>query len=404
MSSARPRMCSTISRRTANELPALVDALEDLDSVKSVNAVTQWLPTEEQRSRRLPYLKQIRENLGARESSGSLDTDLLLEELYRLEANLVEMGDLAVLGGSDRLAYVLNRATGLDDNGSKVRASVFDRLFESLETGAYAPDAPGKFQAVFSPALKEKVSAMAGTGNISVDDLPGMIRNSFFSQKDDTTLMAINPRMNPWEGRYRQIFTAQVGTVTEGGTGMILAADQLIAIAESDGRRAVGAALLVVFLILLGDFRNFKLTVLTYLPLLMAFLSLYGIMGLLDIRLDFVNIISIPLLVGIGIDDAVHIGHRYRMEGKGGMDRTLAGTGTAVALTTITTMIGFASFIPSVMRAMRSTGIVLTLAMALAFRLLRLFLPVGSGFSGGEGGLETGGLVEIVYDSEKKKG
>lgn len=57
------------------------------------------------------------------------------------------------------------------------------------------------------------------------------------------------------------------------------------------------------------------------------------------------------------------------------MKRTLAGTGTAVALTTITTMIGFASFIPSVMRAMRSTGIVLTLAMALAFIYSVCFYP-----------------------------
>jgi predicted RND superfamily exporter protein len=50
-------------------------------------------------------------------------------------------------------------------------------------------------------------------------------------------------------------------------------------------------------------------------------------------------------------------------------------TGTAVLLTTLTTMIGFASFIPSVMRAMRSTGIVLTLALALAFLYSILLHP-----------------------------
>jgi len=49
------------------------------------------------------------------------------------------------------------------------------------------------------------------------------------------------------------------------------------------------------------------------------------------------------------------------------MNLAISETGSAVALTTITTMIGFSSFIPSIMRAMRSTGIVLTLAMALAF-------------------------------------
>ena len=77
-------------------------------------------------------------------------------------------------------------------------------------------------------------------------------------------------------------------------------------------------------------------------------------MALTGIKFDFINIISIPLLVGIGIDDSVHINHRYLIEGGGRMKETLAKTGSAVALTTITTMIGFSSFIPSLMRAMRS--------------------------------------------------
>jgi predicted RND superfamily exporter protein len=98
-------------------------------------------------------------------------------------------------------------------------------------------------------------------------------------------------------------------------------------------------------------------------------------MAIFGIKFDFINIIAVPLLVGIGIDDAVHINHRYLLEGRGGMEKALAGTGSAVALTTATTMIGFSSFIPSVMRAMRSTGIVLTLAMALAFIFSVLFHP-----------------------------
>ena len=52
------------------------------------------------------------------------------------------------------------------------------------------------------------------------------------------------------------------------------------------------------------------------LPLLLSFVSLYGIMALSGIKFAFVNIIAIPLLVGIGIDKAVHISHRYLIEGK----------------------------------------------------------------------------------------
>jgi len=351
----------------AEELPALVEALEDLDSVKQVDAVTQWRPTRLQREERVPYINDIRKNLNSWQSSRDTDQDLLLEELYRLEANLIEMGDLAVLGGTDRLSYVLNRVTGLNDEGDKVAESVFDRLFETLETGKDVKGNLVAFQDLFSLRLRESILSMANPAAVTEDELPPMVRNTFLSSDGKANLMTIYPRLNPWEGASRKIFTAQVNTVTDRTTGMILAADQMIKIADSDGKKAVIAALIAVFLILLADFRNLKLSLLTFVPLILSFVSLYGIMSLFEIKLDFVNIIAIPLLVGIGIDDAVHINHRYLLEGKGRMRNTLAGTGSAVALTTITTIIGFASFIPSVMRAMRSTGIVLTLAMALAF-------------------------------------
>jgi predicted RND superfamily exporter protein len=98
-------------------------------------------------------------------------------------------------------------------------------------------------------------------------------------------------------------------------------------------------------------------------------------MAVAGIKFDFINIIAIPLLIGIGIDDAVHINHRYLLEGKGQIDRVVGKTGRAVLLTSLTTIIGFASFIPSIMRAMRSTGIVLSIAMALAFLFSILFYP-----------------------------
>jgi len=357
-------------------LPPEIDKLKKLDSVKSVGAITDWQPTDTQQSERLPYLKEIRENLAA--AAGSSDTpspdpDLLTEELYRLEANLIEMGDLAVLGGTDKAAFALNKVTGLDNDGNKVADTAFDRLFNILEapTAGKSADAEtttlSDFQAVFSPRLRNRILAMSSSEKISAEDLPDLIRDTFISKDGKSNLVTISPRENPWNGQFRRVFNAQVSTVTDQSTGMILAADQLSNIAEHDSIRALIAALIAVFIILLADFRNLRLTLLTFLPLLFSFTSLYGLMALFGIKFDFVNIIAAPLLVGIGIDDSVHINHRYLMEGRGRMNLAISETGSAVALTTITTMIGFSSFIPSIMRAMRSTGIVLTLAMALAF-------------------------------------
>jgi len=83
----------------------------------------------------------------------------------------------------------------------------------------------------------------------------------------------------------------------------------------------------------------------------------------------------VPLLIGIGVDDAVHINHGYLREGKGKMKSVIGKTGTALLITSLTTIAGFASFIPSPMRAMRSTGIVLSIAMAIAFCFSVLFHP-----------------------------
>ncbi|MCF6336160.1 MAG: MMPL family transporter, partial [Spirochaetales bacterium] len=140
-------------------------------------------------------------------------------------------------------------------------------------------------------------------------------------------------------------------------------------------RRASLFAVIVVFLILVADFRNIKLAIITMLPLLGSFITLFGIMAVTGIKFDFINIIVVPLLIGIGIDDAVHINHRYLREGKGRMNVVIAMTGTALLMTTLTTVFGFASFIPSIMRAMRSTGIFLSLSMAIAFLNSVLFHP-----------------------------
>lgn len=343
----------------------LVDALDDLDSVKSVEGISLYLPNRREYTQRLPLVDEFRNTLKNLPPSGEVDPDSLIEELYRLEMNLIELGDLAYLGQLNRLNNELNGLTGLDEDGVKSSESVFDRLITSLES--YPEDKLLSFQLLMRPLLLERLKDMANPESIEISMLPPLVHESYLSRDGQSHLIFINPRQNPWEGEFRSILTSQVASVTERGTGMILVADQMNEMARTDGLFATIISFIVVFLLLLWDFRNLKLVLITFIPLFLSFTSLFGIMALFDIKFDFVNIIAIPLLIGIGIDDAVHINHRYLKEGRGKMDKVIAATGTAVLLTTLTTIIGFGSFIPSIMRAMRSTGIVLVIAMSLAF-------------------------------------
>jgi len=373
-----PDMLS-ITTRDLEELRDLEKKLEKLASVKDVESLAAFYPSSEEQERRTRRALEFSAEAASRSAGSALDASALAEEIRRLEDNLLEMSDLAFMSGLDRLQHTLEKITGRDESGAKVRTTGLDRLLAALETEEN-PAVGGRtglidFQARFVHLLREKLLAMSSAEQITLDMVPAEWRDSYISADGRDFLLNIIPTQNPWQRQYREILTAQVKTVTPGATGMVLAADQMIQIAEQDGLRAALVALLVIFVVLVLDFRNVKLSLLTLFPLLLSFVSLFGIMALAGIKFDFVNIIAVPLLIGIGIDDAVHVNHRYLVEGPGRMNIVIAATGKAVLLTSLTTIIGFASFIPSIMRAMRSTGIVLSVAMALAFIFSVTFHP-----------------------------
>jgi uncharacterized protein len=357
-----------------DEIRNLHERLEDLESVKTVDSIAPYFPSEDQQKKRRPFIRELHEELEEWESSEQVDPDFFIDEIYRLEMNLLEMGDLAFFGGLDRAVYTLNEITGRNGEGVKIEETVFDRIPKLIQT----EEGLGRlleFQDLLSGEFHKALLSMSQADRLKQEDLPRMATDSFISRDGEHYLMTMNPRQNAWEGEFRNVYTTQIATVTDRATGMILVCDQLISMAETDGLRAAIAALIACFVVLLLDFRNLKLTLITFVPLLLSFGSLFGLMALTGIKFDFINIIAIPLLIGIGIDDAVHINHRYLLEGEGKMETVVAKTGSAVFLTSVTTMVGFGSFIPAVMRAMQSTGIVLVMAIGLAFVFSILLHP-----------------------------
>jgi predicted RND superfamily exporter protein len=358
------------------ELRSMEDQIEDLASVKRVDSLLPYYPSEEEQTARLPEVELFRLELRSNQVKPEVDMEALREEMIRLEYNLLEISDLAYVAGMEKMLDRLNRLTGLNEEGQKVTTTHLDRIISHLENDPIAAhQGLLDFQQTLVPMLSDTLFTMAGTENITQEMIPEFILDSYRSEDGTAYLLNIVPTRNPWEQEYRTVLTDQLATVTDRATGMVLAADQMTQIARTDGVRAAVVALITIFFLLLIDFRNVKLSILTLLPLILSMASLLGIMAVAGIKFDFINVIAIPLLIGIGIDDAVHISHRYVLEGKGRIDRVVAKTGAAVLLTSLTTIIGFASFIPSIMRAMRSTGIVLSIAMALAFLFSILFFP-----------------------------
>ncbi len=75
------------------------------------------------------------------------------------------------------------------------------------------------------------------------------------------------------------------------------------------------------------------------------------------VRLNFLNFVVLPITFGIGVDYAVNIVQRWRLEGRGSLDRVLRETGGAVALCSLTTIIGYGSLLVADNRALRGFGL-----------------------------------------------
>jgi uncharacterized protein len=120
-------------------------------------------------------------------------------------------------------------------------------------------------------------------------------------------------------------------------------------------------ALIGVAILLVIDFQSLGFALLSLTPVGLGLLQTFGLMGLLDIPLNPANMIVLPLILGIGLDDGVHVIHEYRSQK--GPYRLSRWTATAVVLTSLTTMVGFGSLMMAEHRGLQSLGRVLTLGV-----------------------------------------
>jgi len=118
----------------------------------------------------------------------------------------------------------------------------------------------------------------------------------------------------------------------------------------------VGGA--VLLLILTGIYKKLTLAFISVVPLLFGICVTLVFMVSFNIRLNYMNIIAFPLILGMGIDDGIHMIHRYFEDDAKNIGVMIRQTGRAVLLTSLTTMIGFGSLILSKHNGLISLGII----------------------------------------------
>ena len=135
--------------------------------------------------------------------------------------------------------------------------------------------------------------------------------------------------------------------------------------------RAARCARLAVVSGVCVDVRGVGATRRAHLPVGVGGLWLLGEVGALGRGFNLANFFSVPILIGIGVDNGIHLVHRGR-EGDGAH---LGDTTRGVFLTSMTTAIGFGCLSFASHRGLQSLGQVMAIGSLAVLAASLLVLP-----------------------------
>jgi predicted RND superfamily exporter protein len=107
---------------------------------------------------------------------------------------------------------------------------------------------------------------------------------------------------------------------------------------------------------------------------LASVLLLVGLAGVLGLSFDPVNLIVLPLMIGIGVDNCLFLAERKRELGD--TAAAVAQSGRALAIVTATTVVGFGALAVSRYPALSGLGTMAALGLTLCFLATFVFTPV----------------------------
>jgi hypothetical protein len=164
-------------------------------------------------------------------------------------------------------------------------------------------------------------------------------------------------------------------------SSLLVFADVLHAI-SADGPRATFLAFLGVVLLVLVAFGLGKRTVRSLsdagwvlASLAVGVIWFGGLAGALQLRLNMLNFIALPITFGIGVDYATNIFQRRRIDHARSISDVVRTTGGAVALCSLTTIIGYSSLLVARNQALISFGLLADLGEVACLAAALVALP-----------------------------
>ncbi len=228
----------------------------------------------------------------------------------------------------------------------------------------------------------DELRELLDVSELTVDDLPPMILRKFKAKDGSRVHFAfVYPDVQLRDGKNAMAFADDAQEiVTDAGetfysSSASIVFSDMLRLMLRDSPFAIGVTVTIVFLIVVVDFRSIRSALLVMFPLLCGAVWMCGVMYVFSMKLNFYNMVALPTIIGMGIDNGVHFYHRYREEGPGSLRLVLRSTGGAMFVSMLTTMVGFFGLKMATHPGLNSIGVLALIGLFASFFTAVVVLP-----------------------------
>ena len=340
--------------------------LEGLAVVSEVKTPTDYLPVDQ--TENLYILEDARfflDSLFAPPPAMAIwdDADLLLM-LSRINTSLLETRQNAA-----RAPAINPNSPELQASLSRLQTAVSDLQKASLATRVLYSD-------LIVPPIKSEIEWLKtalSAEQVTLERLPLALQERLIA-KDGRVVVTITPAENVVPVDAMRRFTADVMAVVPQITGRPVLDLGIGDIVITAFQTAILIAVSAIFIILLITLRSLVDSILVFIPLAMTAMLTLSVSVLIDLPLNMANVVVIPLIFGLGVDNGIHIVKRFH-QSKNVEALVYSSTPKAVFLSNLTTLGTFCALSFSSHQGIYSIGVLLTIALTSLMLLTLVSLP-----------------------------
>ena len=137
---------------------------------------------------------------------------------------------------------------------------------------------------------------------------------------------------------------------------------------------AIAVTFGVLFVVFAG-LRRWGATFSAVIPAALGSLLTLAVMRILGFDFDLMNIALVPMILGLGVDDGIHLVSRHRQPGGGDLIETYRHVGGAVLLTSLTTCAAFGSLMLARSPGLATMGLLVVCGALSCCAITLLLMP-----------------------------